>query len=255
MRQLWKPLPYSRLRECDFLNKVDVDAPSNWIAAIKIYLAIVMKSDIDIDGNYCATLTYPEFQKITGMSRQLICNGLSKLNAFKIIKTDGLKKKKYSILVCKKGSTIQNPELKNFSGLSDGAWCKLPINGLVGNDGSVPSFLAMTNRNVNELHALRLFVYLLSIRRKGDVFIVVSESTLIKKLGIKDSQLYMALSHMSSIGFIVKSRYRNGDSLSFRKNSAYAFLLCGWDVFEWYHNNTKELDWKESYMSDFDNWV
>jgi len=255
MRQLWKPLPYSRLRECGFLNKVDMNSPSDWIAAIKIYLAIVMKSDVDVDGNYCAYITYPQFQKITGMSRQLICNGLSKLKSFRIIKIDGERKKKYSILVCEKGSMLQLPMLKNFSGLKDGAWCKLPVRGLVDDDGTVPSFLAMTNRNINDLHALRLFIYLLSIRRSGNVFVVVSKATLIRQLGIKGSHLNMVLSHMTAIGFIVKFRYRNGDNLSLKKNAAYAFLLCGWDVLEWNRNKLKDLDWESSYIEDFDNWI
>lgn len=255
MRFLWRPLPYSRLRECDFLNSVDTDNPSAWIAALKIYLCIVMKSDVDENGNYCAMLTYPHLQKMTGMSRQLICNGLDKLRSYKVISDDGVRKKKYSLLVCKKGSTRTDPLLKGFSGLSDGAWCKAPIKGLIDDDGIVPSFIAMTNRSVNDLHALRLFIYLLSIRRHGEVFIVVKEDTLMKRLNLKRMQLILALSHMSSLGFIVKERYREGDFLSFNKTSAHAFLLCGWDVMEWHHNNVKQSNWKDEYLEAFDCWV
>jgi len=254
MTPLWKPLPYSRLRECNFLNKIDEASPSNWIAAIKVYLSIVIKADVDADGCYCSFLSYPQLQKMTGMSRQLICNGLSKLKSFGIIRDEGVRKKKYIIMVCDKGSTMSLPVMKAFSSFSDGAWCKLPVKGLVDSKGRVSAFLAMSNRNVNELHALRLFIYLLSIRRKGSVFIVVGKYKLMQKLKFESRQLDMALSHMSSIGFIVKQRYRSGDLLDFKKTEMYAFLLCGWEVLEWNHNRMKELDWMESYIDDFESW-
>ncbi|WP_032745434.1 hypothetical protein [Klebsiella oxytoca] len=255
MRFLWRPLPYSRLRECDFLNCIDENDSSSWIAALKIFICIVIKSDLDENGEYCAMITYPQVQKMTGMSRQLICCGFDKLKFYKMISSEGVRKKKYSLLTCEKGSTRQKPLTKRFDGLSTGRWCKFPLKGLIDDDGVIPSFLAMSNRNINDLHALRLFVYLLSVRRHGDVFIVVKAETLMKKLRLKRVQLTLALAHMSALGLIVKERYREGDFLSLNKTPAYAFLLCGWDALEWNHNRIKESNWRNDYLESFDNWV
>ena len=255
MGLLWKPMPYSRLRECGFLNAVDYAAPSNWIAALKIFIVIEIKSEVNEDGEYCASLTYPQLQKLTGMSRQLICNGLQKLNSFKMIVSEGKKNKRHHILFSCKGSTIKDPITKKFSKLNDGAWCKMPVKGFVGEDGRILSFLSMNNRGLSDLNSLRLFIYLLSIRRKGFVAVVVTEATLMKNLRLTRLELKLAISYMLSMGLIEKVKSRLGDFLIVNKDTAYAFLPCGWDVLEWDKRASKTDGWKDSLIEEFDSWV
>ncbi|MBS2415970.1 hypothetical protein KFY77_26020, partial [Salmonella enterica subsp. enterica serovar Typhimurium] len=71
MTPFWKPMPYYSLREKEALTLFKKSNLSSSIAAIKIYILICLTSNLDENGNYCASLTYDQITKYASLSRKL----------------------------------------------------------------------------------------------------------------------------------------------------------------------------------------
>lgn len=183
------------------------------IAALKIYICLCLYSEhvnrvishsdmnkhMGILGNssecsafaerptICAetSLTYDQISELCSLSRALISRGLTKLKDIRLIDSFGDKKKVYRLI-----------------GSVEKRWCKLPRKPLLINEYKIPMFSAFTNRYSHERDALKLFVYLISIRSNSEQFSEVSRGKISESTGIKIYDIDGAVGFLRSVELI-----------------------------------------------------
>lgn len=94
----WKPMPYYWIRNDDVLKSFKRNEVSTAIAALKIYILIVLTSNKDTDGMYSSSITYDQITKAAAISRKLVSAGFKKLFELNLIDFCGVRKKKYFLL-------------------------------------------------------------------------------------------------------------------------------------------------------------
>jgi hypothetical protein len=136
--------------------------------------------------------TYDQISDGCGLSRLLVSRGLKKLiSTGLILNSGGTRKKIYQI----KGEVNRN-------------WCKLPKRKLVALDRKIGPFRALKNRYQHELEALKLFLYLISIRPNSEKYTDVSKEKIIVATSIDLYDIDSAVKLLLGIGMLenVKSR-------------------------------------------------
>lgn len=249
----WKPMPYYWIRNNNILKSFKRNEISSSIAALKIFILIVLTSNKDTDGMYCSSITYDQMTKMAMMSRKLVSAGLKKLHELRLIDFDGVRKKKYFLVGVRNvkvaGLKVAY-ERERFSS-SQGFWAKLPRSGMVDEAGRVVAFEAMTNRSVLELNSLKLFIYLLSIKSKDSVVISVSPGKIRNNTGIPYPDIFIAIGFMQSIGMIYRANLGGNIDVHQDPSISIHFLMCGWDRLEWKPHYLSNDDWMDRFVSDY----
>jgi hypothetical protein len=154
------------------------------IAALKIFMAFCFLAK-EVDGGFKVKATYDVLSKFCCLSRSLISKGLQKLKSEKIITVEGVKDKTY---------TLQGDSYKG--------WCKLPQRDLSKDDLTFPFMASFLNRYEDERSALKLYLYLLSVRSNQEEFTDVSYKKIEKKTGISILHISAASQFLVSIGLL-----------------------------------------------------
>lgn len=230
MNFLWKPMPYYIMRDCGLLKNFKKNQVSQGISALKIFMLICLKSEIDENGIYSANLTYDQISQICSLSRKLVSDGLRFLKATGAIEVSGDRKKKYILLNCERNDGVRR--VARFSS-TNGHWCKLPFKGIVDEKNRITAFEAMTNRSVHELNALRLFLYLLMVRSRGFSHSFVTLKKIKTRLSINYQEVMIAIGYLQSLGLVVKVDVGTNSIGNYDERFSISFLVCGWEGLEW----------------------
>lgn len=154
MKTIWAKMPTVWIRYDDKLRNFSIRDIGASIAALKIYLAIVLKANYKPDSLFnkggCAAISFTEFEDLTGMSRAMVAEGLQKL------KKEGL------IVVEKTG----RPNIYRLAEFDDKrGWSKLPKKYLFGSErlGCIQKLTEFSMRHRAHLNALRVYLLLLAV--------------------------------------------------------------------------------------------
>lgn len=134
-----------------------------------------------------AQVSYDTFTSVCSLSRTLVSRGLKKLEYHKIIRVNGERKKTYII-----GSEWGN------------AWCKLPKKDLLDSSNEIALFKAFHNRYEHERDALKIFIYLLSVRTNRKNYIDVSRGVISHRTGISLDDIDSAVGFLQSVRLLEK---------------------------------------------------
>ncbi|CBA28300.1 hypothetical protein AB8W27_16480 [Cronobacter turicensis] len=223
-------MPYYIMRDCGLLKNFKKNQVSQGISALKIFMLICLKSEIDENGIYSANLTYDQISQICSLSRKLVSDGLRFLKATGAIEVSGDRKKKYILLNCERNDGVRR--VARFSS-TNGHWCKLPFKGVVDEKNRITAFEAMTNRSVHELNALRLFLYLLMVRSRGFSHSFVTLKKIKTRLSINYQEVIIAIGYLQSLGLVVKVDVGTNSIGNYDERFSISFLVCGWEGLEW----------------------
>lgn len=138
------------------------------IAALKCILAISVSIDFS---SRKAKLSLSDLEKLTGLSRPKVIEGLKLLTEFQIIKVD-------------KTSHVYEYELTETK---DVYWAKVPYERVRKHLAEIP------NRGVIPLTALKIYLLLVSIRPNNSESVPIGYETLVAYLGAQRSQIRSAL--------------------------------------------------------------
>ncbi|WP_406549419.1 hypothetical protein ACETRY_16325 [Cronobacter malonaticus] len=223
-------MPYYIMRDCGLLKNFKKNQVSQGISALKIFMLICLKSEIDENGIYSANLTYDQISQICSLSRKLVSDGLRFLKATGAIEVSGDRKKKYILLNCERNDGVRR--VARFSS-TNGHLCKLPFKGIVDEKNRITAFEAMTNRSVHELNALRLFLYLLMVRSRGFSHSFVTLKKIKTRLSINYQEVMIAIGYLQSLGLVVKVDVGTNSIGNYDERFSISFLVCGWEGLEW----------------------
>jgi DNA-binding transcriptional ArsR family regulator len=139
-----------------------------------------------------AKLTYDDLTKGCGLSRSLVSRGLRKLVDLKLITKEGTTRKINYVI----------------QGSLDAGWCKLPKRQLVKIEQQVSSFQAIKNRYHHERDALKVFMYLLTIRTNRYQHVDVSRGKISVSTGVDLYHIEESLAFLLGVGLLeeVKSK-------------------------------------------------
>ncbi len=171
------------------------------IAALKIYMCLCLNSDTIqrkqysefsmseiIDDRFESCMTYDQLGEMASLSRVLISRGITKLKETGLITDEGTTRKKCYVLT-------GNPRR---------GWCKMPRKDILKKDGIVSAFTSFTQRYPHERDALKIFLYLLSIRQNSKRYIAVSRGAITEATGVGLASIDGALGFLRSIGLLEK---------------------------------------------------
>lgn len=190
----WGRMPVWWIRQGGLRSLVwrndDVGRCSAKVAALQIYIAVIVLGDVedrDDEGEeskvYAARLTYSQLSSATGLSRKLISEGLQVL--FKL-----------ELLTAETEGRLKTYLLSGFNYKRD--WSKVPAKALwCKNAKAILPLREFSMRNKVELYALKMYLYLLSIRMNYNnacmaTFEKISERTGIPEKYIPNTYTYLA---------------------------------------------------------------
>ena len=159
-----------------------------------------------------ACLTYDQLTEGCGLSRLLVSRGLKKLKASSLISKEG---------------TIRKITYVIQGGLDSG-WCKLPKRPLVKLEHKVSSFCALKNRYKHERDALKIFMYLLTVRKNSYEYVDVSRGKISKTTGVDLHDIDKSIAFLTGIGLldeIVSKGYIKGCSDFLDKNKLHRYFV------------------------------
>ncbi|HDX8373765.1 hypothetical protein ACK3ZI_17790 [Aeromonas caviae] len=192
---LWVKLP--SLEIANGILERDFSSPANQnddIAALKLLLVFALfgreikrTSGLLTYQKIEAMMTYDQLCERCSLSRTLVRKGLVRLLNTRLIEKHGEKRVTYI-----------------FAGDSRKSWCKLPKKGVVSTDDSIPALAAILNRYPYERNALKLFIYILSVRSNSKCYVDLSKRAIRLKTGIKCAEIEGATSYLLSIGLLSK---------------------------------------------------
>lgn len=251
MTPLWKPMPYYMMRDCNALNNIKKNKISTGVAALKIFILVCLKSEVDEQGGYSAAITYDQFNQFCSLSRRLISEGLRYLESVGVIKAIGDRKKRYILLNCKlEGNELSSAPFHT----SNGRWCKLPFKGLVDENSRITAFESMSNRSLVELNSLKIYLYLLMVRSRGKAYSTVTLKTIKSKLSITYQEIMIAIAFLNSVGMLEKVNVGSNSIGHYEERFPIKFLVSGWESLEWkphYISGDRDDGWKEKLLKDF----
>ncbi|MBY6188455.1 hypothetical protein KUV89_17705 [Marinobacter hydrocarbonoclasticus] len=196
----WARMPTTRLKDGKLasLFSANNNIATN-IAALKVYICLCLFSEVEkveiiVDKNLfgislpieklrlTTSLTYEQLCERCSLSRALVSAALKKLSKMELILIGGTTRKKKYII---------NAEVRV-------GWCKLPKKALLGEGRKITAFQCFSNRSRRELDALKLFIYLLSIRPNDSEFIEVTKGIISERTGISLRNVDQAVNFLQS---------------------------------------------------------
>ncbi|MGL4734521.1 MAG: hypothetical protein ACRCWB_05405 [Enterovibrio sp.] len=164
------------------------------IAAMMIYIALCIESAGRSTNK--VRVTYTRLSELTGVSRALVCDGIAVLKLMGVVTytRDG-RNNIYTIVPAEYGG-----------------WCKIPAKKMLDLDGVyIKPFKHFKLRTKVELHALKLFIYLASVRNNETEYSEASYETISEAIGISNTDIQAALTLLTVVGLIVRSSGELGD--------------------------------------------
>ena len=131
-------------------------------------------------------MTYDQLTEGCGLSRLLVSRGLQKLKALNLINKEGTTRKITYVIQ---------------GGLYSG-WCKLPKRHLVKLEHKISSFCALKNRYKHERDALKIFMYLLTVRTNRHEYVDVSRGKISNRTGVDLYDINKSLAFLTGIGLL-----------------------------------------------------
>lgn len=167
-------------------------------AAVMVYVALQFRrvdSEIPLDDPAVqgldlpktlrtAQATYEELGRVTGLSRSLTRQALERLEELGLIVPIGSSQKRFYELVW-----------------SDDGWFKLPCQAIV-REGVIVPFTTFTLRSKHELNALKLYLYLASIRDRVHAYSEASYETIHKRIGVPERDIRRAILVLVAVGLL-----------------------------------------------------
>lgn len=198
---LWVKMPSKWISDGVLLEHFSSKDISTEIAALKIYICLCLSAKVVTHSEYSsflgletyvdrfeARITYDQIMDSVSLSRVLVSRGLKKLVSSKLVRIDGSTRKKIYVLI----------------GQPNRSWCKLPRKDLIKKDEVISAFTTFTQRYAFERDALKLFLYLLSIRTNSKRFVDVSRGQIYEKTGITIDKIDGVLGFLRSVGLLDK---------------------------------------------------
>ena len=171
------------------------------ICALMVYIALAMSSEEEELGAsriLSSSMTYDEIQSLTGLSRPSITKGINVLESIGLIKQQ-ISGRSANYIFCG----------YDFSQ----GWCKLPVKALIEKSSSglkIKPFFHFTKRGLIELHALKLYLYLLAIRGNNNLHSAVSYEKIAEQTAIPRKNIRKAGSYLLSCGLLSDIRKPQG---------------------------------------------
>lgn len=131
-----------------------------------------------------AAATYEELGRVTGLSRSLIRQALERLEELEMIAALGSSQTRFYELMW-----------------SDDGWFKLPCQAIV-RDGVIVPFSTFTLRSKHELNALKLYLYLASVRDRAHAYSEASYETIHKRIGVSERDIRRAITVLVGVGLL-----------------------------------------------------
>lgn len=128
-----------------------------------------------------AAVTYDRLQSLTGLSRAKVSQALAELIERQLVLQEGSTQRRQYALE-----------------LGDGRWFKLPCRRLVSHERILP-FTRFNLRSKHELHAMKLYLYLASVRDNKTEFSVASYEKIYRQTGIPERDIRRAISALLGV--------------------------------------------------------
>lgn len=180
-------------------------------AALMLYVALLFQARIETqdDGSSAmiAQATYDELEAATGRPRAIVANGLRRLQLIGLVTLQGSPQRRRYLLT--------GPHEM---------WFKLPCRSIV-KDGVIRPFTTFTLRSKHELHALKLYLYLASVRSNIFPYTMASYETIRDRINIPERDIRRALALLISSGLL--SNIDREFSRTLKVNEANKYYLTG----------------------------
>lgn len=225
----WVKMPSEAFRKNDVFSKHMSSGKhiSCDIAALKIFVyaclfsektgvSFLTKEELGFTGS-SSFFTYDDIESRCKLSRVLISRGIQRLISLgMILRKGGPRKFEYII---------------PFDTWDK--WCKLPKRVILNKKGEIIPFLSMKNRYPEERDALKIFLYLLSIRSNHEDFSFASIKTIANRTGVPVDHIEEVLLTMSNLGLLVKQEFVSYIKTRRKtpENKIYTFKLVGCENF------------------------
>lgn len=166
-------------------------------AALMLWIALRFTADKTVDDDrqsgWASTASYDELHEATGLSRTLIAQGLQRLESLGAIARSGSSQRRQYALVS-----------------SAMGWFKLPCQALIVG-GRIKPFLSFTMRSKHELHALKLYLFLASVRANRLPYSMANYDTINSRTGIQERDIPRAINVLNASGLIARVVREAGD--------------------------------------------
>jgi hypothetical protein len=213
---LWVKMPTKWIFDGVMAKKFSAEANiSTDIAALKIYMYLCLfaqpikhefktllpdflsfdnqpKMKVSEEVFLTAECTYDQLTEGCGLSRALVSRGIKKLVLLKLMKKAGTTRKKLYLM----------------DGEVAKGWCKLPKRKLVELDRKIKPFRALKNRYRHEAEALKLFMYIISVRSNENKYTDVSKEKINEATHINVYEIDGAVKLLQAIGLLEKVENR-----------------------------------------------
>ena len=164
-------------------------------AALMLYVALVFMQEEPQDESALAGLpslqkfrvsaaTYDALARATDLSRTLISQGLTRLAELQLVQPLGSAQKRRYVIPW-----------------SGNHWFKLPCRAIVRDNVIVP-FGHFSLRSKRELHAMKLYLYLASVRDRSKAYAEANYETIHARLLIPERDIRRAISHLINVGLL-----------------------------------------------------
>lgn len=209
MDRLWKMIPSDQIK---FIlphlkwAKIEDRSPASNVAALMLYIALCFKmeskplsadadDETDTEGTQyllIAKASYGELTEMTYLSRKLVSEGLRVLIEFGLIaKRGNMQSREYEIV----GQFTK--------------WFKLPCKPIV-TRGAIEPFKHFTLRTKHDLNALKLYLYLASVRVNLLNYSSAKYETICERTGIQERDIRRAIVLLTVSGLVVNVE-KSGD--------------------------------------------
>lgn len=180
----WAKMPCSWQIDANCHRGIGEAPTGEGIAALKLYIALCLKANYSkketLPATGCVKRSISQLCSLTRLSRPMVVRGLRLLREWDVIEVLGGRPETYH---------IKEYETARY-------WTKLPAGYLYGADHSaeVRRITAMSNRSVQTLRALQLYLYIAAIRDKTTGMATVTYKQIAHVLGVGRTTVSGAIS-------------------------------------------------------------
>lgn len=161
-----------------------------------------------------ASITYDAISAGCSLSRKMVSEGLKKLISLRLIIKEGTTRKIRYVI----------------QGSLDSGWAKLPKRELIKLNQEVEAFHSIKNRYDYERDAIKLFIYLLTVRTNRYHYIDVSRGKISQATGIELLKIDECLGYLTGLGLIEKVEtqgYTTRGTHSIEENKLHRYYVAG----------------------------
>lgn len=107
-------------------------------------------------------------------------------------------------------------------------------------------FKSIGNRNLVELNALKIYLYVLMVRSGGKAHSTVTLKTIKSRLNLSYQEIMIAIPFLNTVGFLEKVNIGPNSIGNYEETFSIMFLVYGWESLEWrtHYISKDDDDWK-----------